>query len=1198
MEVQTKNTDLYTLYQFYQESGDERRARQLKSLIQKQNQNRFVISFSGHFSAGKSSLINELMNDSFLPTSPVPTSANVVRLTYGQPQIDIFYRNGGHLSFTPPYDEKAIWDYCKNGMDVSEVLIQTDQGMPEHLEWMDTPGIDSTDPMHMANTEDAVILADHIFYVVDYNHVLAQENYQFLLTLQKMKKPFHLVISQVDKHRESEISFEKYKQSILASLSTWHLAPQSIHFISIKDKNLDINEWESFQFYLKDLSTQKTEAGDLTAIIEKLNKDHETWWNNQHADDENELKQQLPDEVNEFEIRTELSKLNDQAEKLAHTLDHGLEEIYNDGEKTVQSAILMPYEVRELARHYIESCQSNFKVGLFSSKAKVEKEQNRRLDALCQNLNQLLLTMNRQAAESLLSSLSTLVELGEDFKQRLFSLKVEATSDVIKSHVQKGALATGEYILNFTSALENALKKEMKNKIRLLLEDLEPSILDPIKKNITDLKTQISHYKELLKQIEAFNQFKDSKNDHLALLDEIMNGRRTIDEETIASIEAEWKQELENQTVSTFVTEMNSADENVVQVEPTTETDRTISDNEPINNDKDWESHFRHAAQILSPLDGFSHLIERLLKRADRLKNKRYTIALFGAFSAGKSSFANALMGHSVLPVSPHPTTATINRIFPVDQDHSHETVVITLKDEKAVLSEVNQALESFHEHINELGELKNVLERLQTQFSDSHHMVFLKAVVRGYPELSQLLGQVMNIPLQDALSYISEEQKACFVDTADIYYDCELTRNGIVLVDTPGADSINARHTDTAFRFIRNADALVYVTYYNHAFSRADEEFLIQLGRVKDTFELDKMFFVINAIDLANSSSEVDDVKNYVRERLLSFGIRQARLYGVSSLKELQASDSAETGFAAFYKDWHDFVQYGLQKQSIDQGMKDLTHAGRLLDDLFNKVSMSEKDKEIARREVQDGYGRALSIIQKTVNATYLQRLQNEVHELFFYVKKRVIQRYIDEFSSFFNPAVLSGEQSENKKALLRRCLDECIQFLSFDIDQEVRATYLRTEAMLRKLIKEARVQVNAELGTEWSVAFPDEFDWEAPVISASLKNVQRAAFESCFKFYKNPKQFFEGNGKQQLRDALQELLTEHIDEILAINVNTTLQHYNHIFNQTMILDRQEAGNELDIIFHQRMKALSEDVMQAAQLQEAKANLNQLFNN
>src|SRR5699024_10638627 len=120
-------------------------------------------------------------------------------------------------------------------------------------------------------------------------------------------------------------------------------------------------------------------------------------------------------------------------------------------------------------------------------------------------------------------------------------------------------------------------------------------------------------------------------------------------------------------------------------------------------------------------------------------------------------------------------------------------------------------------------------------------------------------------------------------------YYDCALTRQGITLVDTPGADSVNARHTNVAFDFIKHADAILYVTYYNHAFSRADRDFLIQLGRVKESFELDKMFFMINAADLAADDEELRMVVEYVKEQLVTYGIRFPSVFPISSKQSLQ---------------------------------------------------------------------------------------------------------------------------------------------------------------------------------------------------------------------------------------------------------------------------------------------------------------------
>ncbi|TGV00151.1 dynamin family protein, partial [Mesorhizobium sp. M00.F.Ca.ET.186.01.1.1] len=73
----------------------------------------------------------------------------------------------------------------------------------------------------------------------------------------------------------------------------------------------------------------------------------------------------------------------------------------------------------------------------------------------------------------------------------------------------------------------------------------------------------------------------------------------------------------------------------------------------------------RRASHEIVSVPGMQAQAQAMLDRADRLTANRFTVALFGAFSAGKSSFANALMGDLVLPVSPNPTTAAINKIMP-----------------------------------------------------------------------------------------------------------------------------------------------------------------------------------------------------------------------------------------------------------------------------------------------------------------------------------------------------------------------------------------------------------------------------------------------------------------------------------------------------------------------------------------------------
>src|SRR5699024_3738387 len=130
------------------------------------------------------------------------------------------------------------------------------------------------------------------------------------------------------------------------------------------------------------------------------------------------------------------------------------------------------------------------------------------------------------------------------------------------------------------------------------------------------------------------------------------------------------KQQLRDEELPEVVNESSQSEEAATISE--TSTDQHVEYN-------DYE--------IIEAIDGvedeaasmkrFQTVIKELKQKKDRLENRELTIALFGTFSNGKSSFSNALFGEKVLPVSPNPTTAVINRISPVTNEFSHGTVNI-----------------------------------------------------------------------------------------------------------------------------------------------------------------------------------------------------------------------------------------------------------------------------------------------------------------------------------------------------------------------------------------------------------------------------------------------------------------------------------------------------------------------------------------
>ncbi len=91
-------------------------------------------------------------------------------------------------------------------------IARSDSLLPNGVTVMDTPGVDSTDDAHRVSTESALHLADIVFYVMDYNHVQSELNFMYTKNLLKHGVKLYLIINQIDKHNEAELSFDQFRQ--------------------------------------------------------------------------------------------------------------------------------------------------------------------------------------------------------------------------------------------------------------------------------------------------------------------------------------------------------------------------------------------------------------------------------------------------------------------------------------------------------------------------------------------------------------------------------------------------------------------------------------------------------------------------------------------------------------------------------------------------------------------------------------------------------------------------------------------------------------------------------------------------------------------------------------------------------------------------------------------------------------------------
>lgn len=237
------------------------------------------------------------------------------------------------------------------------------------------------------------------------------------------------------------------------------------------------------------------------------------------------------------------------------------------------------------------------------------------------------------------------------------------------------------------------------------------------------------------------------------------------------------------------------------------------------------QQHQKRKDALLSLLDrstayftsvGEDRKADSLKQFSSDLTNGEFSIVIVGEFSAGKSTFLNAVMGDRYLPSFTSETTATINFLKHVSKSPDGHTMQIKYKN----------------------------------------------------PSTPPKSGEATKESIAKNVSTLGGDQVVQDIESVTLYLNSPLLEQGITLVDSPGLNGVAKGHAEVTERQIERSHACIYMFASSQPGSKSDFEVLAKLSE-----RFDNIFLVLNQIDKIKQSEEtVESVVNRLRENYLTF--------------------------------------------------------------------------------------------------------------------------------------------------------------------------------------------------------------------------------------------------------------------------------------------------------------------------------------
>lgn len=970
------------------------------------------------------------------------------------------------------YDE--VREMNRQNVDVESVEINFQSAKFENgFTLQDTPGVDSNVASHQSITEQYMYTSNMIFYTVDYNHVQSELNFKFMKHINDVGIPVVFIINQIDKHQDDELSFSTFKSRVEKSIADWGIKLERTFYVSKFDH--PENELEVLSSYLISLDQHRETIEDYTSrTVEYITEAQLDYIQSEIQ----EVLEDLGIEEAEFEqafLNSQQHQAISEEAQLLNNPDELMAFLKNKRKNILENAYIMPHNMREMLRSYLESMSQDFNVGGFLIKEEKLQIQQQRLltatDALQEHVNQQI----RQPMREDMSFVTRFINKKEA-SDKVLNQHYDVKPEMIEDLYQPQTSISNTYVLTFSDEVVKAIKKYVEQQSTPIFKEIIENVqADELPTEESDDLKEYQRYTELNELRQSLTT-KNYRHYYIHLdesLDKLIGRQETTYQ------------------VATDNTQDNRDNQQLNQNTATTNMSIDI----------------QKALDIISDVPLFKRTKQDIHETLTRIDNKLIKIGVFGTFSAGKSSLINALLGEHILVSSPNPTTAATTEISYGDESY------ITLKSQSQLLDEINAVVEYQDMSYSTIEDFINSdLEKLKSHLN-KNQLAFIQAVEKHYKLYVNMLenGEKHAINQQELKKWSAEDEYATFVKTVHIALMHDWLK-GKIIVDSLGLHSNNQRHTNETEQILTSSDLILYVSYFNHSFTDNDKAFIEHMKDMNQLNENQAFKMVINAADLAESQDDLEAVETYVSDALRQVHL-QSDIFAVSSRNALQAEDKGIDQLKQSIQQFVDVESKSILEQQMIHQLKqmDRSYVEMITEFETNKADISRRQQRLTV------YKDKQRLQHQLIDAT-LQHTDNEVEEQVYHLNARLKLQLLDDVKSVFNSQMTQNSDfNEEKKVSTKVYLDQIHQrlFLEQSLITE------RIKKYFNKQLTEQIAPIVQQLADLHVIVNP-QFNFESANIEQPLLHIDFNDMLNALPKQLTKRKILNPNGQRDIHESI----------------------------------------------------------------------------